>query len=1004
MPKPVMVIGGGIAGIQAATDLADNGIPVYLVESAPSIGGRMAQLDKTFPTNDCSACILAPKMSDCFNHENIRTCTYSEIEAVEGSIGNFHVKVKKKPRYIDEELCTGCGACIEKCPQKKVPDRFDQGLKYRKAIYKEFAQGIPNVVTIDPGQCLMLQKGKCGMCAKVCQAKAVRYDQKEEVFDLEVASIVFAPGFDVFDGNLKEEYGYNRFKNVVSSLDYERMMSASGPLGGHIARPSDNKEPERVAFLQCVGSRDYKCDAEYCSSVCCMYAIKEAIITKEHIKSVRELDIYYIDLRAFGKDFDKYHRLAEDKYGVAFKRSRAADIEEDRETGDLYIKSVAEDGSTQTSRYDLAVLSVGIKPRPEVTGLMKKLKVRVNKEGFIAAAELHPLNTSREGIYACGAATGPRDIPETVVQASAAAALAAGAAKKLDGEGFPRPEYVSQRDVVNEGVKVGVFVCHCGTNIGGIVNVPSVRDYSSKLPFVRHAEDVTYLCSADSQRLIIDRIREKGLNRVVVASCSPRTHEPLFRSALVRAGLNPYLLMMTNIRDQCSWVHMEQPEKATEKAMDLVKMAVAKALPARPLYRRKLEKSNAGVVIGGGAAGMTAARQLAELGFPVSIIEKESELGGHAAELAHTPDGRRAVGFVEKLKEDIGQNPAITVYKNSEIVEMEGYVGNYRLRLSHGEEITAGAVIIATGAGELRPGGFGCSPGENTISQLELERRIKEGSLGPMGSVYMIQCAGSREEGRQYCSRVCCTQAVKNAIYLKKKYGDINISILYRDMRTYGYYEKLYREARKLGVNFIRYEPGQKPVIGTESDKITVKFHEPLLDRELTDTADMVVLASAIVADRENNGRISRFLKVPLNGDGFFLEAHVKLRPVDFATEGVYVCGLAHGPKNLSESISQAKAAAARAAAVLSKEYLETEAMVAEVTAGYCAGCGTCEKLCAYKAITMNEKDKAEVNPVLCKGCGTCAAGCRSGAADLKGFSDRQIVREIEALFAEGGW
>ncbi len=1003
MPKPVMVIGGGIAGVQAATDLADNGIPVYLVESAPSLGGRMAQLDKTFPTNDCSACILAPKMSDCFNHENIRTYTYSEIEAVEGSIGDFHVKVKKKPRYIDEELCTGCGDCIEKCPQKKMADRFDQGLKYRKAIYKEFAQGIPNIVTIDPSQCLMLQKGKCGICAKVCQAKAVRYDQKAEVLELNVASVIFAPGFDVFEGNLKEEYGYNRFKNVVSSLDYERMMSASGPLGGHIVRPSDQKEPERIAFLQCVGSRDYKCNVEYCSSVCCMYAIKEAIITKEHIKSVRELDIYYIDLRAFGKDFDKYHRLAEEKYGVAFKRSRTADIEEDRETGDLYIKSVAEDGSIQTKPYDLAVLSVGLRPRAEVTAMMKRLKVRVNKEGFIATTELQPLSTSREGIYACGAATGPRDIPETVVQASAAAALAAGAAKKLGGEGFPRPEYARQRDVANEGVNVGVFVCHCGTNIGGIVNVPSVSEYASKLPYVSHVEDVTYLCSADSQQLIMERIKEKNLNRVVVASCSPRTHEPLFRSALARAGLNPYLLVMTNIRDQCSWVHMDQPEKATQKSKDLVKMAVAKALSAKPLYRQKLGKTNTGAVIGGGVAGMTAARQLAELGFPVAIIEKEKELGGHAGELTHMPDGKRADGYVEKLKEDILGNPDITVYTNSEIVEMEGYVGNYRMKLSHGEEVAAGVVIIATGANELEFAGFGCGSHENVISQLELERRIKEESLGPVNSVYMIQCAGSREEGRQYCSRVCCTQAVKNAIFLKKKYGDMNISILYRDMRTYGYYEKLYREARRLGVNFIRYESDRKPVIETASGKITVKFHEPLLDRELTDTADMVVLASAMVADRENNGRISRFLKVPLNGDGFFLEAHVKLRPVDFATEGVYVCGLAHGPKNLSESISQAKAAAARAAAVLSKEYLETEAMVAEVSASLCAGCGTCEKLCAYKAIAMNEKGKAEVNSVLCKGCGTCAAGCRSGAVDLKGFSDRQIVREIEVLFAEGG-
>jgi heterodisulfide reductase subunit A-like polyferredoxin len=1477
--KPVMVVGGGIGGIQASYDLAEMGIPVFLVESSPSIGGRMAQLDKTFPTNDCSACILAPKVTETFNHPLVNTMTWSEVVEIKGEAPNFKVRVRNRARYIDEEKCKGCGDCTLKCPIE-AKSEFDMGIGNRRAVYKPFAQAAPNKVVIDkrgsspckfncpahidahgyvaltgagrydealevirrvtpfagvlgrvcfhpcesnctrrfveepvsiaaikrfladkarsseagdalkfeteskdakvavigagpaglncaytlaregykvtvfekypagggmlrtgipdyrldksvldheialveslgveiryntpvgrdltfddlrkqgykaffvaigahkdiklgiPGEdtngvissidflreinfgkkpkigkkvlvvgggnvamdaarsairlgcdvtvvyrrtrkempaneweiehaeeegvkfsflttqlevltkdgkvtglrCIKNELGapdssgrrrptpipgsefvmeadtiiaaigqrvdqsireagfdcfdkwgnisavdcrtgipdifaggdaltgpatmieaiasgnraakaimnylekkddpiepfllpqtdisevmtdglpfdgrarmpmldidarrgsfrevelglseeqarkealrcvdcsvcsECRACESACQSGAICHEQSDRIIELEVSSVVFCPGYDMAD-NIPPEFGYSRYADVVTAMEYERILSASGPYSGHVKRPSDGRPPERIAFIQCVGSRDHRCDADYCSSVCCMYAVKEAQITKEHLPSVKQIDIYYMDMRAYGKDFDRYVESAKNKYGVNFIRSRVGGVTRD-EDDMLIISSSQPDGTHVSSAYDLVVLSTGFKANEKTVKLLRDTGIKTDRYGFIYTDEFSSPRTSVDGIFACGAAAGPKDIPETVIESSAAAAAAAGIANRnlvaRDDymEYFKPEEAVPVRDVSKEPIRMGVFVCHCGINIGGYVDVPEVCRYISTLPFVTHVEENLYTCSVDAQKTIIERIREYDLNRVVVASCTPRTHEPLFQEVLRKTGLNPYLFNMANIRDQCSWVHMSDKHEATEKAKELVRMAVGKATLSTELARKKIPVDSTALVIGGGMAGMSAALSLAGMGFRTVLVEKSDRLGGNAQKLSSTFRGRPIQAYVRKTIDEVLSNELIEVHLGTVVDKIEGYVGNFTSALKSGNVITPakhGVVIVATGARELKPDEYLYGNDSRVITQIELDSLLRDGGEGlPAGlkEVVMIQCVGSREEDRMYCSRVCCNQALRNAMALKRMDPEVNVTILYRDMRSYGLNEDDYRTARKAGVRFVRYEPERKPSVSTGDDGgLYVDVYVEELGRSVRFDTGLLVLAGAIVPDVEDNRRTAQLLKVPMTQDGFFLEAHVKLRPVDFATEGVYVCGLAHSPRNIRESMIQGIAAAGRAATVISKDSLETEGTIARVNTDYCTACGTCEKVCAYGAISVqdvrirrNTVKKAVVNEVLCKGCGTCSANCRCGAIDIGGFSDRQIINEIEYL------
>ncbi len=1005
----VMVVGGGISGIQAALDLADTGLKVYLVEKSPAIGGHMAQLDKTFPTNDCSMCIESPKFIECHRHPNIEILTYTEVESAEGKAGEFKITLVKKPRYIEEEKCTGCGVCMEYCPIK-VEDKYNQGLSLNKAIHIYFSQAVPLVTYIDPEKCSFLKDERCTICAGVCKNKAINLYQKAEKVEVEVGAIVLSPGYEAFDPRLRGDYGYGRMENVVTSLDFERILCATGPYEGEIRRPSDKKHPHKIAWIQCVGSRQVIPGGNsYCSAVCCAYTQKQVILTKDHDADA-DCTIFHNDIRSFGKDFERFYQRTQSLSGVRFIRSYVSIGKEIPGSKNVTIRYSTYGNGVKEEEFDLVVLSVGLNPPEDVKELADKFGIELSPQGFCKTNPLNPMETSRRGIFISGAFQGPIDIPESVMTASGAEALCSQLLAFRRGKLATEREYPEERDVSGEEPRVGVFVCHCGANIGRVVNVPSVVEYASGLKNVVHAQEALFACSTDTAKRIAETIRDKRLNRVVVAACTPRTHEPLFRDTLQEGGINPYFFEMANIREHCSWVHSREKDIATQKAKDIVRMSVARARRLKPLQEFQLPVDKRALVVGGGVAGMTSALSLAGQGFEVYLLEKDSDLGGIARRIHTTLEGLDVQAYLRDLIRRVYQHPLLHVTTDATIIDVSGYVGNFTTKVKAGwmvKEMRHGIAIIATGAEEYKPPEYFYGKDERVVTSLELGEQIakKEERVINSRSVVMIQCVGCRDEKRNYCSRVCCSHSVKNALKLKEINPEADIHILYRDMRTYGFREDYYREAANKNVRFIRYDANDKPQVEAVEEGgqriLRVTVTHPVLGKKLVLDSDLLALAAAVVPPATNN-EISRFFKVPLNPDGFFQEAHVKLRPVDFAADGVFLCGTAHYPKHLTEAISQAYGAAGRAAIILSKDSLTASGAVCEVKESDCVSCGACISVCKYGAIEFVETPqgkKARVNPVLCKGDGLCNPKCPTGAISLKHFTDEELLDQIDAQF-----
>ncbi|OQY03624.1 MAG: heterodisulfide reductase [Desulfobacteraceae bacterium 4572_123] len=940
--------------------------------------------------------MISPKLVEVGRHLNINLITNSEIKTVAGEPGNFTVTLANHPRYIDPVKCTGCGECAGHCPVSAV-NAYNKGLDQRRAAYIEYAQAVPLAFAIDMETCI-----GCGLCENMCLADAINYGDNEKESDLTVGSIILSAGSEGFDPSGLDYLGYDKYTNVVTSEEFERILSASGPYFGHLMRPLDREEPGRIAWLQCVGSRDNnRCGNTYCSSVCCMYAVKEAMIAKEHAHGDLDCVVFNMDMRTFGKDYEKYYDRARNEEGVKFVKARIHSVTEMPESGDLAIRFVDESGDIKEEIFSMLVLSVGLKITQSSVDLAKNLGIDLNRHNFVQTEPFAPVATSRPGIYTCGVFQGPKDIPGSITEASAAAAAATSKLAEARGSDSIKIEVPEEIDVLGETPRIGVFVCNCGINIGGIVDVDAVQEHAATLPFVVFTDQNLFTCSQDTQDKIKEKIKEHKLNRVVVASCSPKTHEQMFMETLEACGLNKYLFEMANIRNQDSWIHSKMPTAATGKAKDLVQMAVARAATLYPLNEKRIPVIPRAVVIGGGIAGMNAALSLADQNFEIVLVEKEARLGGFANRLFHTIEGADVQAYVADLAARIEEHPGIQVLTRSLIVGFSGFKGNFTTEVLVGpgmyeRKIEHGAIIIATGAVEYQPEEFLYEKDARVKTQVELTEILEQQGAKGLEQVVMIQCVGSRNKENPNCSRICCQSAVKNALAIKEKNPDAQIYILYRDIRTYGLLEDYYTEARRRGVLFFRYDPEDPPSVESAKEGVQVTFFDYILGRKLRVRADLLVLSAGMRA--EDTEELASILKLARNVDGYFMEAHVKLRPVDMATEGVFVCGTAHGPKLISETVAQAQAAASRATTFLSSPYLTLSAVTARVDTDKCAACLVCVRSCSYDVPRINADGVSEIDEALCHGCGACVAECPAKAIELNWYEDIQILSKVDAL------
>jgi len=942
-------------------------------------------------------------MADAGRHPNIRILSNSEVVEIEGEPGNYTVTILRWPRYVDESKCTGCRTCESFCPEV-MPNPFDEYLGTTKAIGVWCPQAVPAKAYIERGKCIYFL-GKCTICEAVCKNKAIDFKQKRVRGKVRVGAIIIATGYEVFkpEGGA---YGYGVFGNVFTSLEYERILSASGPTQGEILRRTDKKVPNKIAWIQCVGSRDLRNGRSYCSATCCGYAIKQAIVTKNHHPHI-ETVIFHNDIRTFGKGLEDLYERAK-RMGVKFIRGRSPLIKENPENHNLIVTYLS-DGKLRQEEFEMVILSVGVLPQRTNRKMSELFGLELNHHGFFEVSPFYPLKDGKIGIFVSGNTIAPMDIPDTICSTSAAAAQAAELLSEVRGSLAVKKEYPPERPVGDEEPRIGVFVCHCGSNIAEIVDVKEVVRYVKTLKDVVYAEDQVVSCSNQGLTRITQLIKEHSLNRVVVAACTPRTHEPVFREALKEAGLNPYLLEMVNIREHCSWVHPLEKEEATQKAKELLRMAIWRARELEPLQEPHFGVTKSALVLGGGLAGMVAALSLARQGFEVYLVEKEKKLGGNLREIYFTLEGEEVGPFLKRLINEVESERNIKVFKGYKLSSLSGYVGNFisTIESFEGEkiELSHGVVIIATGGKPLKPTEYEYGKSERILTQRELEGKIARGELPErIKTVVMIQCVQARDEKRPYCSRICCGQAIKNSLKLKERFSDVQIMVFYRDMRTYGFIEDLYREARGKGVLFIRYDLERKPQVELSEDRVKVKAWEPVLKREIEVEADLLVLS--VPVDSRENLELSQQLGLPLSSDGFFMEDHIKLRPVDFTVDGFFLCGMAHYPKFIPETIAQAKSAALRAALILSQDQLKGSGVVCEVREDLCMGCGACVEVCSYRALQLVEvkKDlkKAQCNAVLCRGDGLCSSVCPTGAIRLRHFTEEQILSEIDGLMEEG--
>ena len=1016
----VLVVGGGIGGMRAAVDLAEAGLKVYLTERDPGLGGRVAQLGFMFPTHDCVLCrgtsdhgygctrpAISPAFMDHNRHPNIELMTRTQIKQAEGQAGNFTITLLREPRYINPSLCTNCGLCAIACPER-LPSEFQESLVTRNAVHKSAPRSLPDTYYIDKGDYC---EG-CNRCMDVCPTNAINLDEEAWEETIQVGAIILAMGYTLTDPYELAEFGYGRYLNVVHSMQYERFVSRSGPTEGLLLRPSDNTPPKRIAWLQCIGSRDQK--HPYCSSICCMYATKEAVLAKERLGDVH-CQIFIMDERAFNKEYNAYFHRSTSQYGVEYTRCRISDIQEDPKTKDLIVRypDPQNGGQIKEDHFDMVVLSVGVRPPSGAAIVSSQLGFDLNQYGFCQTDKFNPLETSQPGIYVCGAFSSPKEIAETIIDSAGAAGDVMRLFQNNLGSSYSTreypfltdKEYPPEKDILGEKPRIGVFSCRCYPAMDGIVDIDILVDKSSQFPHVVHTADIGYGCFPDGLQQIKDAIQEHNLNRVVVAACSHRTHESLFQKTVREAGLNSYLMEMVNIRGFAAWVHAHQPEKATRNGLELIRVGVGRAAELEPIYKDSIPPHQRALVLGGGVSGMTAALSIADSGFDVVLVEREEYLGGNLHKVHYLVEGENPNKLLRDLVNRIIAHEHITVMTRTELLEHDGHVGAYHAVLRHRDgtqsDISHGVTIVATGGQESRVDHYMLGEHPSVITQLELEDKLAFhiGDVTDLKQVVMIQCVKPKEETYEYCSRICCISTIKNAIRLKTINPNCQVTVLYKDIITYGFREQYYTEARDRGVIFARYDDTHTPVVNSDNGQIIVSMHEQMLDRELILTPDLLVLSTSIQPS-QGTKELAKLLKVPISNEGFFLEAHIKMRPMDFMEEGIFICGIAHYPKFIEESISQASATAGRAITILSKKPFHFGGTVAVVDPNKCVGCLTCMRTCPFEIPLVTDEftgvgelgGAAYIEPTLCHGCGTCTAECPANAIQLLNYKDNQIM------------
>ncbi len=1021
----VLVVGGGVGGMRAAIDLAEAGLKVYLVENMPWLGGRVAQLGYMFPTHDCVLCrgtsdhgygctrpSISPAFLDYNLHPNIEILINTDLIRVTGQAGDFRATVYHRPTYVDAARCTNCSLCAAVCPVG-LPSPFEMGLAARKAVYKMAPRALPDAYVVEK----VPRCDDCHRCEMVCPTGAIHLDEQPYERELAVGAIILSVGYALSDPYEYGELGYGRYPNVIHSMQYERLASRSGPTEGIVRRPSDGKLPQRIAWLQCVGSRDEK--HPYCSSICCMYATKEAMIAKERIDGVH-CQIFIMDERAFSKEFNAYYERARERYQIEYTRCRISMVKEDPLTKDLVLRYPDEKGQMQEGRFDMVVLAVGAQPPNGAEDLAQVLGVNLNPYGFCETDKFSPLETSRPGIYVCGTFASPKEISETILDAAGAAGDVMRLMHEHLGESPSSREcpFLStpnsmppERDVSGEPARTGVFMCRCTPTIDGVVDVDAVTSFAANLPSVVHVQQVDYGCFEEGQAAIRAGIEEHGLNRVVVAACSHRTHEPLFQRVVREAGLNPYLLEMVNVREHCAWVHVDDPPGATRQAKEMVRMAVARVIGAEPVHKLVVKPVPRALIIGGGVSGMTAALNIADAGYEVTLVEREAELGGHLRYVYYVPEGQNPQRLLRDLVNRVRGHERIQVLTRTELVSHSGRVGDFHsvLRTSPREgaepvevQVAHGVTIVATGGQEWKGEVYMLGRDPRVVTSSELEDIIthRPERVTGLKQVVFIQCVRP-PGGVEYCSRICCTNTMKNAIRVKMLNPDCQVVVLYKDIITYGFREAFYTEARQRGVIFMRYDDEHLPTIRRLAARLELIAWDPSLDREIPFYPDMIALSMAIQPSTGTSD-LARILGVPLSSEGFFLEAHLKMRPMDFAAEGIFVCGMAHFPKFIEECIASAQATAGRALTYLVKDRLYVGGVVAEVDQSKCVGCLTCVRTCPFQIPKVRYTDlgvgeikgAAYIEPALCQGCGTCVAECPAKAIQLVAYRDEQIMAQ----------